>query len=756
MTEKDRRIRSSGHSLMTAYAILIPLFWRVFLLVERGQDFRSHDAKGIIADVAVALGFIALLTPLARPFRMASVIMLTLWCILHYAIYEHIVALGELPNIAHIGYLWDPTFFFGSVLHVTHPVFLLTLSIAGALVGWRLRVLHDWPRRTVSALVCCVGLMTAVAFWPTSIKTMPWRQQNALIEVFVASAQALAKETALVDVIGESGILAGIDVSDVELAIVNRAFASDLAGQTRVAIGRTQRPNVLLILLEGVCGAHIEAICRPTGVKSRLSLPYLDELARAHLCYSNFLTHQGQTNRGLYSILAGDFPRLTTAAPKMAEIAGSGASTRSFLPEVLRKNGYATAFIQAAPLGFMMKDRFMPVVGFQTVLGDAAFDHAYTRNEWGVDDLAFFEEALDQLKAIAAKSDPWFVTLLTAGTHHPFLVPNSYRGHADETERVRSFYYADEALKWFLSKCESENLLRDALVIVTSDESLGLIGSADAITRRMSGHWGFAIAIIPDEPPQMITEPFCQSDLALSVMDYLQLTEDASDFIGRSMFRSYAQPRPLFFGSTYGRFVGMFDSAGKLNVFNDRFKPLYSADTAPNALFRIAPRAEEPDNLGVIAAVVRRSLGDHPPTHGRVITLADRPFLMSGDSRETYVFGHQYLAVDRDAVLVIELDVTVSTSEENRVKLQHRFWVGDSYPSKFVSPWLPDKGRYRVRCIYRTGAAQPEVFLRQLALREQVTDATIQYDRATITVVPAGDWDGPDLWPREFRILEED
>ena len=166
------------------------------MLVERGQDFRSHDARGIIADIAVALCFIALLTPLARSFRIASVILLTLWSILHYAIYEHIVVLGELPNIAHISYLLDPTFFFGSVLHITHPIFLMTLSVGGVLVGWRLKVLHDWPSRTVSAFVCCVGLMTAVTFWPTSIKTMPWRQQSALIELFVASAQANGNETA--------------------------------------------------------------------------------------------------------------------------------------------------------------------------------------------------------------------------------------------------------------------------------------------------------------------------------------------------------------------------------------------------------------------------------------------------------------------------------------------------------------------------------------------------------------------------------
>ena len=79
MTAKERTtIRTSGHSMMTAYVILIPLFWRVFLLVERGQDFRSHDARGLIADIAVALCFIALLTPLARALRIASVIMLTL------------------------------------------------------------------------------------------------------------------------------------------------------------------------------------------------------------------------------------------------------------------------------------------------------------------------------------------------------------------------------------------------------------------------------------------------------------------------------------------------------------------------------------------------------------------------------------------------------------------------------------------------------------------------------------------------------
>ena len=93
--------------------------------------------------------------------------------------------------------------------------------------------------------------------------------------------------------------------------------------------------------------------------------------------------------------------------------------------------GYRTVFLQAAPLAFMLKDRFMPRAGFQQVLGNDWFQEYYVRNDWGVDDRAFLEQAAAMVESLAAARQPWFLTLLSVGTHHPFILPPDAGGRAD-------------------------------------------------------------------------------------------------------------------------------------------------------------------------------------------------------------------------------------------------------------------------------------------------------------------------------------
>ncbi len=76
----------------------------------------------------------------------------------------------------------------------------------------------------------------------------------------------------------------------------------------------------------------------------------------------------------------------------------------------------------------MSKDLFMPKIGFSQVYGEEWFSQAYARNQWGIDDRAYFEQSLQMLRTLQAERKPWFLTLLTVGTHHPYIVPISYGG----------------------------------------------------------------------------------------------------------------------------------------------------------------------------------------------------------------------------------------------------------------------------------------------------------------------------------------
>ena len=80
---------------------------------------------------------------------------------------------------------------------------------------------------------------------------------------------------------------------------------------------------------------------------------------------------------------------------------------------------------------------------------------------WGVDDYTLFKYAVEQIANI--KQQPWLVSILSVGTHPPYLVPNIKRPN-----RNMALKYTDQALEYLLS----QPILDDTLVVITTDETL--------------------------------------------------------------------------------------------------------------------------------------------------------------------------------------------------------------------------------------------------------------------------------------------
>ncbi len=277
---------------------------------------------------------------------------------------------------------------------------------------------------------------------------------------------------------------------------------------------------MLLLVVEGVSGAHLRWIAEKQGRESSYEMPNLSRLAREGVAFTNFVSLQRQTNRGMYAILCGDLPLLGTGPPRMSEYAVQGGAP--CVPSVLADAGYQTAFLQAAPLPFMMKDQFMQRAGFGRVLGVEFFDRAYSRSEWGVDDLAFVEQSLGLIHSLRASGGPWFLTLLTSGTHHPFNVPRGFSGVGEPGSHAYASQYLDLAVGRFIALIASTGLLRDTLLLVTSDESAGL-REGDETWRGLAQSWGFAVAITPEGDRFEVDDAYSQLDLAVSILDYLGL-----------------------------------------------------------------------------------------------------------------------------------------------------------------------------------------------------------------------------------------
>jgi phosphoglycerol transferase MdoB-like AlkP superfamily enzyme len=131
------------------------------------------------------------------------------------------------------------------------------------------------------------------------------------------------------------------------------------------------------------------------------------------------------------------------------------------------------------------------------------------------------------------------LTLLTVGTHQPYSAPKAYLERYP-TAKQAAIGYLDDAVADFLAGLEKQGVLKDTLVIVTSDESHGLENV------RLASAWGFNLVFAPqgDKLPAVKTGVYGHVDLTASVLDYFDLPVP-DNIAGRSLFRDYATPREI-------------------------------------------------------------------------------------------------------------------------------------------------------------------------------------------------------------------
>ena len=633
--------------LVVAVCLAAPWFTRALLLVEKHQALALTDLRGALADASVGLlaaGIAAYLLATGRCWGRAlalAVVLALVW--VSFAMYEFIWVFDSLYALSHAGFLADATFLGGSARHVRHPLLL------GLFLVWTIAALC-WarPPQRVRWQVWGAALATTMLgqlLIPIAPEHDEWRQRHALqanLSIVPAS-------------VGAGPVSIRADVRD--------AFRGDLSG--RRWLGPLEHPNVLLILVEAASGAHLPSVAAAQGVESATTMPKLDALAQRHILLTGVISHQRQTNRGEYGILCGDYPKLLTDQSKMSEQVYGEA--RRCLPEVLRAAGYATTYIQSAPLGFMMKDQFMKKAGFEELIGDAWFGQSYARTDWGVDDKAFFEQSLGRVLELHGEERPFFATLLTVGTHHPFTFPETASAPGARTRQERAFRWADDALAEFLAQLEVEGVLRDTVVIVTSDESAGLVKAANATQKLLSQSWSFAVVMTPERIEKRVDTLYAHVDTALSVTDLLGLEREAPRFVGRSWFREYDTPRSLFAGNTYARRVMMWEPGGTAVVCGESFRSCARSVPAEGRVF--GPNRESelvaPQERRVLMEVARLTRSGR-----RDMTEAGELNLWTGDAvsvpaseGKKLLIGGQYLRVPGGTTLRVDLDLEVRGTE---------------------------------------------------------------------------------------------
>ncbi|GGY64490.1 LTA synthase family protein [Marinobacter zhanjiangensis] len=584
--------RRLGQTLVLAFAWL--LLVRAALVLHSGV--LPEIGRMLLSDLAGAAILTGLLA-LARTLLLRWVLLIGLSGLLMTAA-MHLAAHGTYPRLSMVAKSADPVFLASSVLS---PHLLLLPVYIG--LAWLLLSAYRWllpipPRQNSSAALLVVATTLIYLTASHSLTT----SRNNVVASMLAQVPGAILAPAGSQIGKEVARNATSDADD-------DYFQADLANPDV-----DDPPNVLLIMVEGLSAGYFPSISDYHGLTPAISLPKLEAALddKGFRLYRNVLSMERQTDRGTFAILCGQYPDFQRLSIKLEDVA-NGEAFPLCMPELLRAQGYTTAYWQAAPLQYMSKDRFMPRAGFTRVTGADAFDKGGEKAEgWGPPDPVYFADVAQRLRELDRNESRWLVTLLNVGTHHPFNTGGKIA--ADTTEgsneasplptdpqkarRNAMSVMADELIG-FLDAMEQDGVLDNTLVIVTSDESGGFVRQGQDFF-PLNGNTG-VLAVRPARPEHLQNYAdrdriVAQLDIPLTILDATATAEPGVPMTGRSLLSDGdGAERELMLADTYTGMKFFLRESGSLLACTESLVRCQTWRFTPTRLFgSLAASDQEP------------------------------------------------------------------------------------------------------------------------------------------------------------------
>ena len=316
-------------------------------------------------------------------------------------------------------------------------------------------------------------------------------------------------------------------------------------GDSIVQVLNTNRPNVLLILMEGFGGVFIE----PLGGLPDVA-PHLNRLSEEGVFFTNCYANSFRTDRGTVCTLSG-YLGLPTASVMKIPVKSRMLPA---LSEEMLKAGYATDFLYRGDINFTNMKSYLLSKGYQKLTADTDFSLAErTSNVWGVNDDITADWLLKQLKERTGEGR-WFTTYLTLSSHEPFDVPYNRL----EDKIPNAFAYTDECLGKLIDGLKQSEIWKDLLIICIPDHGncypQGSVDRGGEYSKIPMLWLGGAV-----KEPMKIDKLMNQSDLAATLLAQLGLDHSLFTFSRNILGSDYVYP---FAFHTSGGTFAFRDSTG--------------------------------------------------------------------------------------------------------------------------------------------------------------------------------------------------
>ena len=235
---------------------------------------------------------------------------------------------------------------------------------------------------------------------------------------------------------------------------------------------KTNKPNVVVIMLESWGAIHIDALRKQMNMPPLGVTPNFDNLAHKGRLYTHFYANGQRSIQGAAAVLAGipTFPGL----PFLGE--GLEQNQQTFLGELAQSQGYETIFLQSSDRGSLRFDAIAARAGFATYLANEDIpelhEHKKTASTWGTWDHNTLQEAN---KRFAAAHKPFLGYIFTSTSHTPWLIPDDrwkkYPGGKDIDKALNAIYYADWALGELIAAAKQAGYYDNTIFILLADHT---------------------------------------------------------------------------------------------------------------------------------------------------------------------------------------------------------------------------------------------------------------------------------------------
>lgn len=244
----------------------------------------------------------------------------------------------------------------------------------------------------------------------------------------------------------------GETAADTDAAPMEEYRTSNAIADTLLA---TDRPNVLLIVMESFGGKFVEELGGLPGVA-----PQLSRLIPESIFWENYYSNSFRTNRGIVSICSGWLSYPTLSLMERPAMHGSIPSlSRSF-----QQAGYRTGYMYGGSMSNMGKEAYLCNMGFEAIMDEKYFDRSQLTGGWGADDGTAARRMLETIADVDTTAR-WMMVWQTLSSHEPWEVPY----HRLDDAKLNAFAYTDDCVGQLVDSLRTLPAWDNLLVIIIPD-----------------------------------------------------------------------------------------------------------------------------------------------------------------------------------------------------------------------------------------------------------------------------------------------